>query len=628
MKQDIKTDRSEAPGTTATHLASLSDLFSRKLSLEEFTNSAADLLKECTGAERVEIHLSRNHGWNQERSTASATLDRLPPAGSESCTVPLLCEDKLLGAIYLSGIVDAGKVALVESISQLLGSKIDRFNLEYTLIGKNKLYQSLLEHAEFGLTLIDHTYRIVMANAAVAEMHGKQPADLVSRECFRVFGKVSDPCPYCPGTVAMATGKPASAQTTGFHEDGTLFQIKIHALPVFDADNKPSRFVEMVEDISARSRAEEDTRKWISLLSATLEATADGIMARDMNGNIITYNAKFKQMWGLPDEILAAKDEKRARRFVLDILKDPEKFSALTEHAYLQPHLETADTIELKDGRVFERISKPQVVDGTIAGTVISLRDVSERIDLESQLQQSQKMEAIGTLAGGIAHDFNNILTAIVGYASFLQIKMNPADPLRPQVDHILSATARATNLTQSLLAYSRKQVTKPVPVELNSIVSGMEKLLRQILPDRIRLHLALDDDNLQVMADVGGMEQVLMNLVINARDAISAEGSLTISTRTARKNDQACFSGYGRIERYSIIEVKDSGAGMDEATRARIFEPFFTTKEVGKGTGLGLAMVYGIVKQHQGFIDVFSEPGSGTVFTIYLPLVKAGTGR
>jgi signal transduction histidine kinase/CheY-like chemotaxis protein len=250
----------------------------------------------------------------------------------------------------------------------------------------------------------------------------------------------------------------------------------------------------------------------------------------------------------------------------------------------------------------------------------------AEKEKLLTQLIQAQKMEAIGHLAGGIAHDFNNVLAAIVGYASLLQMKMNTDDPLCPNVEQILSATERATTLVRSLLAFSRKQIMDIRPVRINDIVSSVSKLLVRLLGEDITIETMYTSRDPLVMADAGQIDQVLINLATNARDAMPEGGHLTITTDLTGIDDHYIKDqGYGVPGEYALITVSDTGAGMDRATQEKIFEPFFTTKEVGKGTGLGLSTAYGIVKQHGGFIICYSELGKGATFKIYLPLLKAG---
>lgn len=257
--------------------------------------------------------------------------------------------------------------------------------------------------------------------------------------------------------------------------------------------------------------------------------------------------------------------------------------------------------------------------------SLVYLRDVTERRNLEAQLLHAQKMEAVGQLAGGVAHDFNNILTAIIGYGSLLHMKMRDDEPLRVYAQHILASAQRATHLTQSLLAFSRKQVLNPEPANINEILVNVRRLLSRTIGEDIELVTSVSEDRLTILADIVQIEQVLMNLAINARDAMPEGGTLTIAIEhVALDQTFVRKNNFGKKERYVRISVTDTGVGMDESTKERIFEPFFTTKEVGKGTGLGLSMVYGIVNQHNGFIRVFSGLHKGTTFEIYLPLIDA----
>jgi PAS domain S-box-containing protein len=240
------------------------------------------------------------------------------------------------------------------------------------------------------------------------------------------------------------------------------------------------------------------------------------------------------------------------------------------------------------------------------------------------QLLQAQKMEAVGQLAGGIAHDFNNILTAIIGFGTLLKMEEKD-DLLRSYINHILTSAERAANLTRALLTFSRKQIISPKPVNLNEIIRRLEKLLSRLIGEDIELSVVLTDKDLTVMADSGQIDQVLMNLATNAQDAMPEGGSLTIRTEYVQLDYEFIKRyGFDKPGHYALLSIEDTGIGMDEKTRERIFEPFFTTKETGKGTGLGLAMVYGIVKQHNGYINVYSEPDRGTIFRIYLPLIKS----
>jgi CheY-like chemotaxis protein len=236
-------------------------------------------------------------------------------------------------------------------------------------------------------------------------------------------------------------------------------------------------------------------------------------------------------------------------------------------------------------------------------------------------------MEAIGHLAGGIAHDFNNMLTAIIGYGSLLGMHIDKDSELKFYVDQILSSAEKSANLTRQLLAFSRKQTIAPKETDLNELIKGMKKLLLRIIGEDIELQAHLEEKDITVMVDPGQIEQVLMNLCTNARDAMPNGGLLSISTEAVRLDkDYTRTHDLEKPGRYALIAVTDTGIGIDEKNSQKIFEPFFTTKELGKGTGLGLSIVYGIIKQHNGNITVYSEPGRGTTFRIYLPLITANT--
>jgi signal transduction histidine kinase/CheY-like chemotaxis protein len=286
-----------------------------------------------------------------------------------------------------------------------------------------------------------------------------------------------------------------------------------------------------------------------------------------------------------------------------------------------------------KDGNVlWVHASVTPMTDekGRFLGSFAMYTDITERkqseqekLRLESQLFQSQKMEAIGTLAGGIAHDFNNILTALMGYGTLLQMGLDNDSPLRTYVDQMLSSSVKAAQLTQSLLAFSRQQPITLKPVKLNNIIKTTEKLLKRLLTEDITLKTNLTIDDTTIMGDATQIDQILFNLATNARDAMPKGGMLAIETKRVRVDREfKDFHGYGEPGMYTLISISDTGIGMDEATKEHIFDPFFTTKDVGKGTGLGLSTVYGIVKQHNGYIIVDSRLNAGTTFHVYLPAV------
>jgi len=269
-----------------------------------------------------------------------------------------------------------------------------------------------------------------------------------------------------------------------------------------------------------------------------------------------------------------------------------------------------------------EVVTSPvQDLAGTTVNQVLVARDITEENRLRDQLRHAQKLEAIGTLAGGVAHDFNNLLTAVKANAEFALEALTPGDSVRADVEEIHKAASRAAALTQQLLAFSRRQVLKPEVLDLNQVVTGVENMLSRLIGEDIEIVTELEPQLPLVLADPGQLQQVLVNLVVNARDAMPKGGRLTIGSSACELGADGAREHGAAPGRYVRLSVKDSGTGMDDATRARIFEPFFTTKGPGRGTGLGLATVYGIVRQSRGFLEVRSSPGQGSTFEIYLPV-------
>lgn len=278
-----------------------------------------------------------------------------------------------------------------------------------------------------------------------------------------------------------------------------------------------------------------------------------------------------------------------------------------------------------QDDRKYEVRAVPMKDEkGVVYGVIEIIRDITEHRKLEEQLRQAQKMESIGALAGGIAHDFNNILSAVLGYGELVLDSMDENAPQRDGMNAIIEAGLRAAHLTKDLLLFSRKQVSDKGPVEINSVISKIEKFIRRIIGEDIQCGTHLYRKPIMIHADGHQIEQVLMNLATNARDAMPKGGVFTISTTCIELDgDFVDAHGFGKPGAYALVTVSDTGKGMDKKIREKIFEPFFTTKELGKGTGLGLAVVYGIVNDHQGYVHVYSEPDKGTVFRIYLPMIR-----
>jgi len=351
-----------------------------------------------------------------------------------------------------------------------------------------------------------------------------------------------------------------------------------------------------------------------------------GIYRSNPDGKFLAVNSALVRLLGYEsaDEVLGVNMSR-------DVYADPaERQRLLDRDTYTDREYDEVEaTWKRKDGRLLTvQLSVRAVRNGSgkVEYYETFVRDVTEQRRLQTQLVQSQKMEAVGRLAGGIAHDFNNLLTVITTSCDLLLEDLTASDPKREDVQQVRQAADGAAALTRQLLAFSRQQVLAPQIVNLGDVVYGVEKMLRRVIGEDVDLVTVLGPDVGAVKADVGQIEQVLMNLAVNARDAMPTGGKLTIETANVEHDpDYAREQEAAAVSRFVMLAVSDTGTGMDEATKARIFEPFFTTKELGKGTGLGLATVYGIVRQSGGFIWVYSEPGLGTTFKIYLPQVDEG---
>jgi PAS domain S-box-containing protein len=401
------------------------------------------------------------------------------------------------------------------------------------------------------------------------------------------------------------------------HKDGSYRHLEVVGVNRFD-DPAVGALVANFRDVTARKQAEEATRRHEETLQAVFDHIPVMIAFFDASARPVLVNREWERVLGWTLE------EARNIDLFAEVYPDPEYRRQVIE--YIQAAERTWSTFKMRvrDGRTVEASwANVRLSDGTGLGIG---QDVSERSRLEEKLRQASKMEAVGQLAGGVAHDFNNMLTGILGYCDLLRGRLGAGDPRAAELEEIRKAADRAASLTRQLLAFSRQQVLQPRVLDLNEVVSNMDKMLRRLIGEDIDLNLKLPEDLGHVKADPGQLEQVLLNLVVNARDAMPTGGRLSIETANIDLDE--AYGGTHDVVTpgsYVLLAVSDNGVGMDAGTQAHIFEPFFTTKERGKGTGLGLATVYGIVKQSGGYIWVYSEPRQGSVFKIYLPRVPGG---
>jgi two-component system cell cycle sensor histidine kinase/response regulator CckA len=412
--------------------------------------------------------------------------------------------------------------------------------------------------------------------------------------------------------------------------DGSYACVFDRGYVIHDDRGKPVRMIGAMMDITDRKRAEEALRETNETLRTLVQASPLAIAVSDAGQKLRIWNPAAERIFGWrahevlgrPMPPLAPPDHEDTFALLSSRVLRGEALTGMEFRARRRdgsPVDLSVSMAALRDGR------------GSICGAMAVVADITARklaedqkALLEEQLRQSQKMEAIGKLAGGIAHDFNNLLTAVSGYAELLQGKFEATDPNRVYADEILRSSGRAAALTRQLLAFSRRQVLQPRVLDLNSVVRGVDGLLRRLIGEDVELRTALDPAIGSVKADQGQVEQIIMNLAVNARDAMAEGGALTIETRGITLDDlYRQVHNRARLGPHVILAVSDTGCGMSAETQSHLFEPFFTTKEQGKGTGLGLATVYGIVKQSGGDIWVYSEVGKGSTFKIYLPCTE-----
>jgi signal transduction histidine kinase/DNA-binding response OmpR family regulator len=370
-----------------------------------------------------------------------------------------------------------------------------------------------------------------------------------------------------------------------------------------------------------RRKAEESLHKAKQDLEAIFQGISHPIIILDPDQRIISANRKFEEMVG--KDVGAYQDRPCWQYFHGPEATGPPPDCPFVSMKAAQNAKISTMEVQALEGSFLVSCTPIFDAEGRLEKVIHIATDITEQKRAEAELRESQKMEAVGRLAGGVAHDFNNMLSIINGYAELLLMKLNADDPIHSEIGQILKAGNRAADLTRQLLAFSRKSIVQPRVIKLNTVIAGMEKMLHRLIGEDIRMMFELAGDIGQVKADPGLIEQVILNLAVNSRDAMPQGGHLTIETRNVELD--ASFSRRHKSVMpgsYVMLAISDTGQGMDEATRLRIFEPFFTTKEKGKGTGLGLSTVYGIVKQNNGSIWVYSEPGQGTAFKIYLPRI------
>ena len=405
--------------------------------------------------------------------------------------------------------------------------------------------------------------------------------------------------------------------------DGSRIQGQVSTVQVM-FEGGPA-LLTFVRDVTDQKRARAQLEQTISLQQATLESTADGLLVVDTEGRIVSYNQRLAEMWRLPIAVLESGDDRTGIAYVLDQLRDPAQFLSKVQELYAHREAKSFDVLEFKDGRTFERYSQPQRIGGRIVGRVWSFRDVTDRHRLAQRIARLEKMEAVARFASGVAHDFNNLLTIVRSYADLLMYQLGSDDSRMVDLQQIKRATDRAASLARQLLLFSRRSPQAPRRLRVGAFLVELRPMLERLLRPGVNLTLEPGPDTIEVLADAEQLERVMINLVVNAVDAIRGSGTITIHVELVQLDQQAAAMADVQSGPFAMIVVKDTGMGMTSDTLAHVFEPFFTTKPPGQGTGLGLATVFGIVRQAGGQIDVESVPQRGTTFRILLPHTCTG---
>ena len=494
----------------------------------------------------------------------------------------------------------------------------ERARLQELILCAKREWELTFDTVPDPVMILDDQHRIRRANRAAARLLGTEFSQLIGQFCYTVVHGLNEPHPDCPYKLLLETGEEVRRDVVE-PRWGKVFDVT--ASPLRDASGAPKGCIHVMRDITDRRQRQEALRQSEERYRLLVENAVFGIYLSTPSGDLLDVNPALVNMLGY-----SSSDELRAVNLETHIYRGPSVRATLLAEVNEKGHLEGAEVEWLrKDGTpILVRLSGRAVRDvhGQVETYETIAEDVTERRALEKQVAALQKFEAIGKLAGGIAHDFNNVIGAIMGWAELGQELVPQDSSLGGYFLKIYSQAKRAAGLTSQLLTFARRQILDARNLEVNETVREVIKFLESLIGENIEVKLVLAPDLPIVCADPAQLGQVLMNLCLNARDAMPQGGQLRIETQATEITEHYCHShAEARPGHYVVLNVTDTGVGMDAATLEHIFEPFFTTKEVGHGTGLGLATVYGIVKQHGGFINVYSELGHGTTFRIFLPV-------
>jgi len=515
-------------------------------------------------------------------------------------------------------------ITLLQIFAGRVAAELERRRSEAALQRSEQRYKQLLESVTsylYTVQIVDGRAASTMHGPGCAAVTGYSPEELGADPSlwYRMIPDEDRQLALRQSDDLLAGRRPEPIEHRVRHKSGHLVWIRSAVVPRYDDRGRLTAYDGLITDITLQRRAE-------LFAENILETVDEGFLVIDRSFTIISVNRAYQERIGMQAaDIIGKKCWEITHRIASPCYEHGEEcavrrvFESGAPHAVMHTHHDAAGKPLFVETKAFPLRDE----SGRVISAIEIINDVTDRKRLEDQLRHSQKMEAVGLLAGGISHDFNNILTAIIGYGNLLKMKAPASAPLQPYVEQILSSAGRAANLTQSLLAFSRKQIINPRPLDINESIRRFEKLLHRIIGEDVDIRTDLAPGAMTILADSSQIEQVLMNLATNARDAMPQGGTLAVRTETTVIGEEFRREhGFGAPGTYVRISMQDSGAGMDPKVLDRIFEPFFTTKLPGEGTGLGLSIVYGIVKQNSGYIIVSSTPGAGTCFQLYFPLI------
>ena len=512
-------------------------------------------------------------------------------------------------------------VALIqwEERPAVLGFLIDvteRKEMEEAIKESEEWHRSLVENSFDGI-FVQQDSKIIFANSRLYQMLGYSPGELEGMEHWRVYYDKYQQITRERAKARMrGEDAPLQYEVMLQRKDGSFFWGEVSA-KVVNVNGRPG-VQAWIKDISKKKRTEETQRR----LATVVQQASEAVVISDVNDKVLYVNPAFEKTSGYSFDDVVGQTPKMWKRETEDLALYKQIWETISSGNVWRGQIAN----RRKDGTSYledATITPVRDASGQIINYVAIKRDISREVALQQQLLQAQKMESLGTLAGGIAHDFNNLLTVIGGYSELLLMDKQEDDPAREDLHKIAIAARRGAELVKNLLAFGRKVEAELRPVDLNREVEQIRELLIRTIPKMVEVEVSLAKDLARIKADSAQIGQVIVNLAVNAQDAMADGGRLRIETRNVSLDETYCGTHLlAEPGSYVLLTLSDTGHGMDKGTLEHIFEPFYTTKEVGKGTGLGLAVVYGIVQQHDGFIQCYSEPGVGTIFEIYFPAV------